>query len=359
MQVTKRHRSRQQVKVEDASEDPLAAPVAAHGFLSNVGGVNQGTQQTSAAGNAQTHMQPEDSSPVKPKTPKRKRSASTKSKAGSDAVSATTAAADIALGADETAQEVLHISAPQKKQKTKAKAETEAGLEGTAAEAVAAAVQAVTGDNAASGKSKPKKQRVKATEVAVDTTTELIDAPVKGQHPLHANGMSVNVSSRYLVHLGLSRSHLCTAITCVTSHLCQRLVLSALSHGSMLNTWLAILFHVSMCLCCNINQCLLLQHRTHEHVASLQASVVLQSHQHREKGCSAESDALSSPVHGCAVLHQSCCNTVARTTSLIHVPFHVCDLPVVLLQASAQIERRSRWKFQRQMLWWKLQMRVP
>ena len=218
MQVTNRHQSRQQVKVEDASEDPLAASVAAHGLLSNDGGVNQGTQQTSVVDNAHMHIQSEDSSPVKPKTPKRKRSASTKSKAGSDAASA---AADAALGADETAQEVLHISAPQKKQKTKEKAETEAGLESTAAEAVAAAVVAVTGDSAASGKKKPKKQWVKATEVAVDTTTELIDAPVKGQHPLHANGMSVNVSSRYLVRLGLSRSHLCTAITCVTYHLCQ------------------------------------------------------------------------------------------------------------------------------------------
>ncbi len=197
----KRHRSRQQVKVEDASEDSLAAPVAAQGLLSNDGGVNQGTQQTSEPDIVLMHMQPEDSSPVKPKAPKRKRSASTKSKAGSDAVSAATAAADAALGADETAQEVLHISAPQKKQKTKAKAETEAGLEGTAAEAVAAAVQAVTSDNAASGKKKPKKQRVKATEVAVDTTTELIDAPVKGQHPLHTNGMSVKVSSRSVLHI--------------------------------------------------------------------------------------------------------------------------------------------------------------
>ncbi len=184
MQATKRHRSRQQVKVEDASEDPLDVPVAAPGLLSNDVGVNQGTQQKSVPDIAQMHMQPEDSSPVKPKTHKRKRSASTKSKAGSDAVSEATAAADAALG-DETAQEVLHISAPQKKQKTKAKAETEAGLEGRAAEAVAAVVQAVTSDNAASGKKKTKKQQVKATGVAVNTTTELIDAPVKGQHPLH------------------------------------------------------------------------------------------------------------------------------------------------------------------------------
>ena len=202
MQVTKRRRSRQQVKVEDASEDPLAAPIVAQSLLSNDGGPHQGTQQTKPADNAHMHMQPEDSSPVKPKTPKRKRTASTKSKAGSDAVSAATAVADAALGADETAQEVLHISAPQKKQKTKAKAETEAGVEGTAAEAVAAAVQAVSTDNAASGKKKTKKQRVKATEVAVDTTTELIDAPVKGQHPLHTNGMCVKVT-----HLGLPRCH--------------------------------------------------------------------------------------------------------------------------------------------------------
>jgi len=222
MQVTKRHRSRQQAKVEDASEDPLAAPVVAQGLLSNDGGVNQGTQQTSAADIAQVPIQPEDSSPVKPKTPKRKRSASTKSKAGSDAVSAATAAADAALSADVTAQEVVHISAPQKRQKTKAKAEVEAGIEGTAAEAVAAAVEAVTSDNAAAGKKKTKKQRVKATEVAVDSTTELIDAPVKGQHPLHTNGMCVKVSSRCLAHLGLPRCHLLyAAIAGVISHLCH------------------------------------------------------------------------------------------------------------------------------------------
>ncbi|DBA81748.1 TPA: hypothetical protein ACH3X1_007483 [Trebouxia sp. C0004] len=180
--VTKRHRSWQQVKVEDASQDLLAAPVVARGLLSNDGGVNQDTQQTSATHIAHMHTQPEDSSPAKPKTPKRKRSASTKPKAGSDAVSAATAAAaDAALGADVTAQEVLHSSAPQKRQKTKAKAEAEAGVDNTATEAVAAAVEAVTSDNTAFGKKKPKQQRVKATEVAVDTTTELIDAPVKGK----------------------------------------------------------------------------------------------------------------------------------------------------------------------------------
>ncbi|KAA6425044.1 MAG: UV damage endonuclease [Trebouxia sp. A1-2] len=179
--VTKRHRSRQQVKVEDASMHSRAVPVAAQGLLSSDDGINQGIQQTSAADIAQTLNQPADSSPVKPKTPKRKRSASTKSKAGSDAASAATAAADAASGADVTEQEVLHIVAPHKKQNTKANGEVEAGTEGTPAEAVAAAVEAVTSDNAASGKKKTKKQRVKATEVAVDTTTELIDAPVKGK----------------------------------------------------------------------------------------------------------------------------------------------------------------------------------
>lgn len=199
-----------------------AVPVAAQGLLSSDDGINQGIQQTSAADIAQTLNQPADSSPVKPKTPKRKRSASTKSKAGSDAASAATAAADAASGADVTEQEVLHIVAPHKKQNTKANGEVEAGTEGTPAEAVAAAVEAVTSDNAASGKKKTKKQRVKATEVAVDTTTELIDAPVKGQQPLRTNGMSVKVSSRHLVQLGPFRCHLLyAAIIYVTNHLCQ------------------------------------------------------------------------------------------------------------------------------------------
>jgi len=67
----------------------------------------------------------------------------------------------------------------------------------------------------------------------------------------------------------------------------------------MLNTWLAILLAVSMCQCHKITQYFLLQHMTHEHVASPYANIVLHSHQH--KGCSAGSDALSSPVHDCVL----------------------------------------------------------
>ena len=121
----------------------------------------------------------------------------------------------------------------------------------------------------------------------------------------------------------------------------------------MLNTWLAILLDVSMCLCHKINQYFVLQHWTHEHAASLHANFVLRKHQHKE--CAAETDALSSPVYGCALLQ----STPPRMASLLHVLPDVCDISLASLQGSAQTERRSRWKLQRQMLWWKQQLMVP
>lgn len=54
----------------------------------------------------------------------------------------------------------------------------------TPGEAVAAAVEAVTSDDG--GKVKKKRQRVKASEVAVNTEVELLDAPAKGNLcPVH------------------------------------------------------------------------------------------------------------------------------------------------------------------------------
>ena len=158
MQVTHRRRARQQVKVEDATQDALAADVHSNGNS------NQDASNNSSLTDALAM-------PAIPKAPKRKRTAKVKAEPQATAEDALAPLAEVIkeeADADQTA-----VTAPKKqKRQTKGKDQV------NPVEAVAAAVDAVASDEP--GKKKPKRQRVKATELAVDTETELLeDAPVK------------------------------------------------------------------------------------------------------------------------------------------------------------------------------------
>lgn len=192
VQVTKRHRSRMQIKVEDATQDGQSAPVTANGLVNN-GSRNSYDSTQQAFGSASSHSNPSAQSAVQPRTPKRKRSAISKSDASPDASVASVADAMLSSGTPNSSsvQEQAADLAPKKKQRTRVKTDPEAvgeptcqaasGTDGAPVEAVAAAVQAVAGEVGVSGK-KPKRRRIKTTEVAVDTETELVDGPVTGQY---------------------------------------------------------------------------------------------------------------------------------------------------------------------------------
>ena len=190
VQVTKRHRSRKQIKVEDATQDGQSAPVTANGLVDNASANSYDSTQQ-AFGSASSHSNPLAKSAVKPRIPKRKQSAISKSDARPDASVASVADAMLSSGTPNSSsvQEQAAGLAPKKKRRIRVKTDPEAvgepscqaasGTEGVAVEAVAAAVQAVAGDVGVSGK-KPKRRRIKASEVAVDTETELVDGPVTG-----------------------------------------------------------------------------------------------------------------------------------------------------------------------------------
>lgn len=186
--VNKRHRSRKQIKVEDATQDSQSAE---KGLVNNGSGTSYNSTQE-AFGSAQCLSNPSATSAVEPRVPKRKRSARPKSNARPDASATSVADAMLSSSTSDSSsvQEQAAALAPKKQQRTRVKTDPGAvdepagqvasGTEGTPVEAVAAAVQAVAGDAGASGK-KPKRRRVKASEVAVDTETELVDGSVKGR----------------------------------------------------------------------------------------------------------------------------------------------------------------------------------
>lgn len=191
VQVTKRHRSRTQIKVEDATQDGQSAPGTANGLVNNCSGTSYDSTQQ-AYDSAQPHSNPSAMSAVEPRTPKRKLSAIFKSvRLDSSVTSVANAVLSSGTGDSSSAQEQAAVLAPKKKQRTTVKADPEAvgeyigkaasGAEGVAVEAVAAAVQDVAGDVGVSGK-KPKRRRIKTSEVAVDTETELVDGPVTGKY---------------------------------------------------------------------------------------------------------------------------------------------------------------------------------
>ena len=85
---------------------------------------------------------------------------------------------DTAVGGGEPMPVVTPKRKPASKKSKAAAACQEA--DATPAEAVAAAVDAVASDDGMKAKKKVKRQKVKASEVAVDTEVELLDTPVNG-----------------------------------------------------------------------------------------------------------------------------------------------------------------------------------
>lgn len=150
--------------VEDATNDALAASSPPQPILGD----------TDSAGPSDAHhaLAIADSSAAadspKPKTSKRKRAATSKE----------SPELDTAVGGDELMPLVTPKHRPASRKSKAAAVAQEA--EATPAEAVAAAVEAVTSDDGGNSKNKVKRQQVKASEVAVNTEVELLDAPVKG-----------------------------------------------------------------------------------------------------------------------------------------------------------------------------------
>lgn len=141
--------------VEDATEDALAASSSPHPLLSHTPTSNP--HQTTAAPPGASAA-----AAAKPQAAKRKRAATSK------------ASEALGLGVEADDQGSMPVVTPRHRQASK-----KAGGPGeaTPAEAVAAAVEAVTSDV---GKKKVKRQRVKASEVAVSTEVELVEAPAQG-----------------------------------------------------------------------------------------------------------------------------------------------------------------------------------
>lgn len=168
MQVTKRRRSRKQLQVEDATQHALADSVLPEAISSSPTASNRAsTLPSDAPATSQLLNDADVSTAAQPKVAKRKRTASVKSKESN--------ASDIVADAGEP----MPIVTPKRRQASKkGKPASAEEAEATPAEAVAAAVEAVTSDDG--GNKKVKRQRVKASEVAVDTQVELLDTPVKG-----------------------------------------------------------------------------------------------------------------------------------------------------------------------------------
>ena len=157
--------------MEDATEQALAGPSNPPALPSDPTASNTDTAQTSDAP-ASSHLTANAASSaatVKPKAAKRKHA--------SASIYNTSKGPLTAVDADE----LMPVVTPKRRQPSKkAKAAAAEEAEATPAEAVAAAVEAVTSDD--DGNKKVKRQRVKASEVAVDTEVELLDTPVKGRH---------------------------------------------------------------------------------------------------------------------------------------------------------------------------------
>lgn len=151
--------------MEDTTEDALAAPSLPQGLPSHT--PTSDTQQTTTAQPA-AHAVAD-----KPQAAKRKRVVAPSKASGGSA-------------ARVDGDEPLPVVTPRRRQASKT-----GRADATPAEALAAAVQAVTGD--AGGKPQlVKRQRVKASEVAVSTEVQLLEA-------MPANGMSRTTHQRDLL----------------------------------------------------------------------------------------------------------------------------------------------------------------
>lgn len=164
VQMTKRRRSRKQLVVEDAANNALAAPSRPQPLLGDTNSAEPSdTPHAVAIANSNAAADV-----AKPKTSKRKRAAMSRESPG----------LDTAVAGDEPMPLVTPKRKPASKKGKAAAASQEA--EATPAEAVAAAVEAVISDDGGRANRKVKKQRVKASEVAVNTEVELLDSQVKG-----------------------------------------------------------------------------------------------------------------------------------------------------------------------------------
>ena len=168
--------------MEDATEQALAHPSPHPRALPS----NPTANITDTAQSSDEPASPDAaSSPaVKPKAGKRKQASGATSQASEGPASM--------VDADEP----MPVVTPKRRHSSKrAKAAPAGEAEATPAEAVAAAVEAVTSDD--DGNRKVKRQQVKASEVAVDTQVELLDAPVKGRH-LHIMATSTSLAGQPL-----------------------------------------------------------------------------------------------------------------------------------------------------------------
>ncbi|KAL3142635.1 hypothetical protein ABBQ38_002945 [Trebouxia sp. C0009 RCD-2024] len=154
--VTKRRRSRKQLFVEDATEDALAASAPPHPLLSHTPTSNPHQTTTAVPGASAAAA-------AKPQAAKRKRTASSK------------ASEALGLGVEVDGEGSMPVVTPKHRQASK---KAGGAGEATPAEAVAAAVEAVTSDGR---KKKVKRQRVKASEVAVSTEVELVETSAEGK----------------------------------------------------------------------------------------------------------------------------------------------------------------------------------
>ena len=155
--------------VEDATNNALAASSPPQPILGDTdsAGPSDAPHAVAIADSSAAADSP------KPKTSKRKRSAMSQEGLG----------LDTAVGGDELMAVVTPKRRPAGRSSKAAAVSPEA--EATPAEAVAAAVEAVTIDDGGKAKKKVKRQRVKASEVAVNTEIELLDIPVKGSSSYH------------------------------------------------------------------------------------------------------------------------------------------------------------------------------
>ena len=225
------HRSRKQVQVDDATQDLLSTIHGAHGHTSIK---DSSIAPSSAAAGSQMLATPELSASVEqPATPVRKRSKSSakpKAEPETDASPLQPAATDC-LPHDtdclphDTASEQMPVVLPKKKRKTRSKPNSVA--EASPAEAVAAAVEAVTGDEDGGGHKKVKRQQVKATEVAVKTETEVVDAPASGEQTTQSLVRAYVIFSRRVRHIQLQLSSL-THNMCLCTCFCMQQTYCAL-----------------------------------------------------------------------------------------------------------------------------------
>lgn len=144
--MTKRRRSRKHLQLEQETEAALGQPV-----------LDEDSSHPGATA---------------AKKPRQRKTRAAVATAGDAVPEAATTVLDVLDHAEE--QQAAAVVVPKKGGGRKRQAATDV----SAVEAVNAAVAAVTGD--ATAKRKPKRQRIKATEMAVKTETELVEPAQKG-----------------------------------------------------------------------------------------------------------------------------------------------------------------------------------